>query len=213
MKQILSFILFILFFSCVHAQEKDLTKLPAPRLQHESRFMAALSSRQSMRTCAEMQLPIQDLSDVLWAANGINRLDGKRTAPSTMNRQEVDVYVFTAEGAFRYLPESHSLQLVAKGDHRAAIASRQDFVLQFPVSVVLVSDLEKLGRSDDERTRLMAAVDVGCVCQNICLCCSALGLATVPRATMDEARIREILHLSDTQLPLMNNPIGLPAQQ
>ena len=82
--------------------------------------------------------------------------------------------------------------------------------MQAPLSLVIVADMTKFG-TVDERARMMAAVDAGIVCENVCLTATSLGLATVPRATMDSAKIIELLGLDATQLPIMNNPIGYAA--
>ena len=192
MKKI-AFILTILSFITVSMQAQDLKEiqLNQPDKTRGTSVMQALSDRHSDREYADKPLSLQDLSDLLWAANGINRPDGKRTAPSALNRQDI------------------SLRPIAKGDYRKAVAGGQDFVQTAPVSLVLVSDLSRFGDVSD-RTRLMAAVDAGIVCQNINLFCAAAGLATVPRATMDQAALKKLLKLTDSQLPLMNNPVGYP---
>ena len=165
--------------------------------------MKALSDRHSVREYADKELSLQDLSDLLWAANGINRPDGKRTAPSALNKQDIDIYVIMKEGAYLYDAKANSLQPIAKGS--------QDFVKSASVSLVLVSDLSRFGNIADH-TKLMAAVDAGIVCQNINIFCAATGLATVPRATMDQAALKRILKLTDSQLPIMNNPVGYPRE-
>lgn len=187
-------------------QAGDIT-LPKPNLERGCKVMKALADRHSSRECDGRELSQSDLADLLWAANGISRADGKRTAPSAMNRQDIDVYVVTKDGAYLYDAKEGKLVLVAEGDHRSVVASGQSFVNTFPVSLVLVSDLSRFGKTDD-RTRLMAAVDAGCVSQNISLFCSGCGLVTVPRATMDNARLSEVLKLKPEQLPLMNHPVG-----
>ena len=171
--------------------------------------MEALSKRGSVREFSQKELPAQTLANLLWAANGVNRADGKRTAPSAMNRQDIDIYVIMKDGAYLYDAASNTLKLIAEGDHRGLVAGRQEFVKDAPVSLVLVSDLAKFGR-DDDHTKLMAAVDAGTVCQNINLFCSAMGLATVPRASMETEQLKSVLKLTDKQLPLMNNPVGFP---
>ncbi len=212
MKKIVS-ILTVLSFSAIIMQAQDLKEiqLNQPDKTRGTNLMKALSDRHSDREYADKAVSLQDLSDLLWAANGINRPDGKRTAPSALNRQEVDIYVITAEGAYLYAPQSNSLRPIAKGDFREAVAGGQDFVQTAPISLVLVSDLSRFGDSS-ERTKLMAAVDAGIVCQNINLFCAATGLATVPRATMDQTALKKILKLTDSQIPLMNNPVGYPKE-
>ena len=193
----------------MHAQDLKEIKLNTPDKNRGTSVMKALSDRHSDREYASKELSRQDLSDLLWAANGINRPDGKRTAPSALNKQDIDVYVIMKEGAYLYDAKANSLRPIAAGDHRAAVAGSQDFVKSAPVCLVLISDLSRFENVADH-TKLMAAVDAGIVCQNINIFCAAVGLATVPRATMDQAALKRILKLTDNQLPLMNNPVGYP---
>jgi len=185
-------------------------KLNEPDIYRGSNFMRALSERQSIREYDTKELSLQDLSDLLWAANGVNRTDGKRTAPSAMNRQEIDVYVINKNGAYLYDAANHTLKGVAAGDFRKAAAATQDFAATAPMSIVLVANLEKLGNPDSENTRLTAAMDGGIVNQNINIFCAAVGLVTVPRGTMDKTELTKALKLSDKQLLILNNPVGYP---
>lgn len=210
MKRILSVFVTLLIVVNVQAQEMKVIKLNAPDKTKGEPFMKVLNERRSDREYAPEMLSPQDLSDLLWATNGINRPDGKRTAPSAKNVQDVDVYVVLKEGAYLYDAKEHALKPVAPGDFREAVAGGQDFVKSAPVSIVLVSELARLGNAAAEHTKLMGAVDVGIVCQNINIACAGLGLVTVPRATMDQATLRKELKLTDTQLLLMNNPVGYP---
>ncbi|MDO4755944.1 MAG: SagB/ThcOx family dehydrogenase [Parabacteroides sp.] len=207
MKKLVSIFTLLLLTTTMFAQDLKKIQLNAPDKNRGSSVMKALSDRRSDREYASKDLSLQDLSDLLWAANGINRPDGKRTAPSALNKQDIDIYVVMKEGAYLYDAKSHSLLPIAKGDHREAVAGKQDFVKAAPVSLVLVSDLSRFGKISDH-TKLMAAVDAGCVCQNIHLFCAGVGLATVPRASMDTKALKEILKLTENQLPLMNNPVG-----
>lgn len=190
--------------------------LPAPNMQRSTlSMMETLATRHSVREYADRQLTAQDLSDLCWAACGQARDDKHITAPSAMNRQEVRLYVFTAEGVYEYLARENRLAQQAKGDHRGLVAGgkgfSQDFVLAAPVSLVMVIDFDRFG-SSDERALMMGCVDAGNVSENINLYCQAAGLCTVPRATMDADGIRKLLGLSDKQLPIMNNPVGYPKQ-
>ncbi len=193
----------------LQAQELKIIKLNAPDKSRGTTIMKAFSDRQSEREFAPENLKPQDLSDLLWAANGINRADGKRTAPSCRNFQDVEVYVVLPDGAYLYDAKAHALNPVAAGDYRNAVAGGQDFVKTAPVSIVLVADLTKYGDTS-ESSKLMAAVDVGLVCENINIACAGLGLATVPRGTMDQAMLKKVLNLPDNHLLLMNNPVGYP---
>ncbi|MDR1335369.1 MAG: SagB/ThcOx family dehydrogenase [Tannerella sp.] len=192
------------------AQELQEIRLNAPDKTRGSATMKAFSDRHSDREYSPQELSLQDLSDLLWAANGVNRPDGKRTAPSALNRQEIDVYAIRADGAYLYDAQAHSLKPVARGDYRAAVAGSQDFAKTAPVCFVTVINLEKLGDPKAEHTRVIGAVDAGIVTQNINLFCAAVGLSTVPRASMNQEELRKALKLSDTQLPIMNNPTGYP---
>ena len=183
----------LLLVVTMYAQDLKAIKLSSPDKNRGSSIMKALSDRHSDREYAAKELSLQDLSDLLWAANGINRPDGKRTAPSALNKQDIDIYVIMKEGAYLYDAKANSLQPIAKGDHRAAVAGSQDFVKSAPVSLVLVSDLSRFGNIADHT-------------------CAATGLATVPRATMDQAALKRILKLTDSQLPIMNNPVGYPRE-
>lgn len=202
-------LLLCLFISMATFAADKVIRLPKPNLNRNSEVMQAFANRHSTREYAEKALTLTDLSDLLWAANGINRPEeGKRTAPSAMNKQDVDVYVVLPEGTYLYEAKAHQLNLVAEGDHRGAVAGGQAFVKSAPVSLLLVSDLSRLGDAKNTHTQLMGAVDAGIVSQNISIFCSAAKLATVPRASMDTAKLKSVLKLTDTQLPLMNHPVG-----
>jgi SagB-type dehydrogenase family enzyme len=210
-------IVFILIFSIMtaahlFAQELQTIRLNTPNKSRGSAFMKALSDRHSEREFDTKDLSLQDLSDLLWAANGVNRSDGRRTAPSAMNRQEIDVYVVRPDGAYRYDAAQHLLTPLTKGDHRQAVADGQDFAATAPLCIVLVAQLEKLGDPANEQTRLIAAMDAGIVCQNINLFCAAADLSTVPRATMDKEKLTKVLQLTDRQLIMLNNPVGYPGK-
>ena len=110
-----------------------------------------------------------------------------------------------------YNPQDNTLKRVAEGDHRGIVAGRQESVKAAPVILLMVADMDKFG-SSDERAKTMVAADAGIVSQNINIFCSAAGYATVTRATMDEPAIRQLLGLTDKQLPILNNPVGARAE-
>lgn len=209
MKQLVFALCAFLFVGCANAQDLKVIKLDPPTKTGGESVMKVFNDRKSDREFAPDKLKLSDLSNLLWATNGINRSDGKRTAPSAKNAQDVDVYVILEEGAYFYDAKEHALNPITAGDYRGAVAGGQDFVKAAPVSIVLVSELSRLG-DINEKTKLMGAVDVGIVCQNINIACAGLGLATVPRATMDTETLKTVLKLKDTQLLLMNNPVGYP---
>lgn len=208
MKKVQLLLVCLVLSAAAFAADK-VVKLPKPNLNRSGAVMKALSERQSTREYASKALSLADLSDLLWAANGINRSDsGKRTAPSAMNKQDVDVYVVLPEGTYLYDAKKHQLNLVAEGDHRGAVAGGQAFVKTAPVSLVLVSDISRFGDAKSARNQLMGAMDAGIVSQNISLFCSSANLATVPRASMDFDQLKKVLKLKETQMPMMNHPVG-----
>lgn len=208
MKKVQLLFMCLLLSVTLYAADKVI-RLPKPDMNRGGTVMKALADRHSTREFAAKALSMADLSDLLWAANGVNRPEsGKRTAPSAMNKQDVDVYVVLPQGTYLYDAKAHQLNLVSEGDHRDAVAGGQAFVKTAPVSLVLVSDVARMGDMKDSHALLMCAVDAGIVSQNISVFCSAANLATVPRASMDEAKLRTVLKLKDSQKPLMNHPVG-----
>lgn len=195
----------------VKAQAPADIQLIQPDKTRGTAVMKALADRHSQRAFDSKKLSDRDLSDLLWAANGVNRPDGKRTAPSSQNKQEVDIYVILEEGAYLYDHKNHSLKGIATGDFRPLVGGGQDFVNTAPVCLVLVADYDRLAANDrSDRTKQTGAIDVGIISQNINIFCSSVGLATVPRASMQKVELKKTLKLTDGQDPLLNNPVGYP---
>jgi SagB-type dehydrogenase family enzyme len=192
------------------AQDLKTIKLNAPDKTRGLPVMEAFSLRASVREWSDKDLSLQDLSDLLWAADGINRPDGRRTAPSAMNAQDVDIYVFMKDGAYKYDAAAHALVPVAAGDHRDAVMMARPGgpPSPAPVQLILVSDISRFTRGETPGKLEIAALDTGIVSQNISLFCAGTGLATRPRASMDKAKVKELLKLSETQYPLLNHPVG-----
>ena len=203
-KSILSIMAALLSSGMCMAQD---VKLPAPAKTGGKGVVETLWNRQSGTQFSDRMLSEQDLSNLLFAAIGVNRENGKLTSPTASNKQEIRLFVFTAEGVSEYLNKENSLKPVATGDQRALIASHQDWVKTAPVILLIVADEAKFG-SNDERSKTMMAVDAGIVCENINLFCAGTGLVTRPRASMDTEAIKSLLGLDDTQMPLLNNPVG-----
>jgi SagB-type dehydrogenase family enzyme len=211
MKHLLFILLVFNVCTTMSAQKLEPIKLNVPDKTRGSVVMKAFADRYSERNFSEKKLSLQDLSDLLWAACGINRPEkGMITAPSALNKQDVDVYAIMEEGAYLYDPKAHELKPVAAGDFRPFIASGQDFALKAPVSLLVVSELSRLGNANDEGTRLCGAIDGGIVSQNISLFCAGCGLATVPRGTMNKNELVKALKLNPTQLLVINHPVGYP---
>jgi nitroreductase len=193
--------------SAAVAQEKSIA-LPAPQRTGGKPLMQALAERQSGREFADRQLAPQVLSNLLWAAVGVNRSDGRRTAPSARNWQDVDVYVTLPEGLYLYDAKAHALTLVAGGDLRAATGS-QPFPAQAALNLVYVSDGAKVPASTAEPDRsLYAGAHTGFIAQNVYLFCASEGLSTVVRALVDRAELARRMHLRPEQRITLVQTVG-----
>ena len=200
----MSFITISLF-----AEIPTIINLKKANLNRGLPVMEALSVRASSSNFSSKKLNLQDLSDLLWAANGINRPDeGKRTAPSAINAQDIDIYAVFEEGIYLYNPKENTMNLVAEGDFRKDVAAQQDKMANAPVFLVLVSDISKFTRGDDAQKMIWASEDAGIVSQNINIFCAAVNFRTRTRASMDIPKLRKSLKLRDTQFPILNNPVS-----
>lgn len=196
---------FLLICNSFTGQEPGTIILPKPDKTRGLPIMQAFDARASVREWSSQKLTQQDLSDLLWAANGINRPDeGKRTAPSAMNAQDIDIYAFMEEGIYLYDPKQHALNQVVSGNFMD-LPGKTDA----PVNIVMVSDVSRFRAGTDSLKLIWASMDCGIVSQNIALFCAGTGLKTRPRAGFPGAlKIRELLKLKETQLLLLNNPVG-----
>jgi len=184
--------------------------LPAPQTDGGKPLMQALKDRHSTREFSSEKLPPQVLSNLLWAAFGINRPDtGKRTAPSAMNWQEIDVYVATAEGLYVYDAKGNKLDPILAEDVRAA-AGVQPFVKDAPVNLVYVADFAKTGKSSAEDRNFYTGADVGFIAQNVYLFCASEGLAVVVRGSVDRAALAKLMKLRPDQKILLAQTVGYP---
>ena len=209
MKTILLSLTFLLAATAVSAQSD--IKLNAPDKTGGKPLMQAFSDRRSDRVFDTKELSAQDLSDLLWAANGVNRADGKRTAPSAMDRKDVIIYAFLKSGVYVYDAPTHTLKGVVEGDHRGVVGGNRSNikVAEVPVILVLASDVSLFG-GNNEGARMTGAQDVAMVSQNINLLCAGKGLSTVTRGSMDTADIKKLLNLPDHIIPMLNNLVGYP---
>lgn len=216
MKKII-FSLFALFTVSAVCAIGQTIQLLSPNLARPATLMQSLASRASVRSFSAEALSLADLSDLLWAANGVNRTEsGKRTAASAMDRREVDIYVLMEKGAYLFDADKNVLTLVCDKDLRALTAGRQTSVAEAPVTLLLVSNAEKFRMPETaeshDRNLTMRGVDVGIVSANISLYCSATGLATVPRGSMETSELVKALNLKEGHLPMLNHPVGHPKQ-
>lgn len=193
------------------AEETAAIKLPPPEMEGGKPLMQVLKERHSTREFTAKALPPQVLSNLLWAASGVNRSDsGKRTAPSARDQREIDVYVTTADGAYRYDPDTHTLTRVVAKDIRK-LTGVQDFVATAPVNLVYVADLNRMKDAAVDQQTLYSAADTGFIAQNVYLFCASAGLATVVRASVDRDALGAALGLSNHQKIILAQSVGYPA--
>ncbi len=192
------------------ADELKPIQLLAPKLDASKSLAQALKDRKSLREYSSGDLPLQTLSNLLWAAWGINRPDaGKRTAPSSFNKQEIDVYVTTSVGAYRYDPKGNALVPVASGDIRA-LTGTQSYFKDAAINLVYVADLSKVADAEEPVKMYTAAADTAFIAQNVYLYCASEGLATVFRAGIDKPKLAEALKLKPDQRITFAQTVGLP---
>jgi len=192
---------------------RDLFSLPSPAADKGVPLMAALKERRSVRTFSEEPVTDQQLSELLWAANGISSSPethedkGLRTAPSAKNHQEIELYVFLPSGIYLYDALNNQLALIRDGDHRSS-AGRQPFFEEAPLSVCLVADFSKMGNYLEKKRAFFSGLDAGYVSQNIYLYCASEGLATVACGMINRKLLHPLLKLEDAKA-MLSHPVGV----
>jgi len=188
----------------------EVRELPAARKDIGVPLMQALQRRRSTRAYSTRVLPIQVLSDLLWAAYGINRPSGERTAPYWRHIMVIDVYAIMADGAWLYDPQGHALERRVDRDLRG-MTGLQDFVADAPLDLVYVAHGERMLEVSPADRKLFASVDAAFVGQNVYLYCASEGLASVFRGSVDQARLGEALVLPESQFVTFAQTVGYPA--
>ena len=185
-------------------------KLPPPNLNSGKSLMQSLQARKSSRDFSTKKLPVEVLSNLLWAAYGINRPEsGRRTAPSAVNWQEVDVYVAMADGLYLYNAKEHVLKPVIKQDIRE-LTGKQTFVKDAPVNLIYVADYSRMGGGNAEERNSYSAADTAFIAQNVYLYCASEGLATVVRGSIDRDALAKAMQLRDNQKIVLSQTVGYP---
>jgi len=207
--------LIILIFDAALAQvlAQDIV-LPTPDKTGGKPLMQALSERQTIRTYTNDILSLQQLSEVLWAGWGINRpADKKRTAPSSNNAQEIDVYVAMQSGLYLYDAENNILKQVHKRDIRA-VCGTQDFVATAPVNLVYVADMSKRKKQEGDEitdTDLLSSwANTGFIAQNVYLYCASANLGCVIRGLVPRDKLAPEMGLRSNQRIILSQSIGIP---
>jgi SagB-type dehydrogenase family enzyme len=185
-------------------------KLPPPNLNSGKSLMQSLQARKSSRDFSTKKLPVEVLSNLLWAACGINRPEsGRRTAPSAVNWQEVDIYVAMVDGLYLYNAKEHVLKPVIKQDIRE-LTGKQTFVKDAPVNLIYVADYSRMGGGNAEERNSYSAADTAFIAQNVYLYCASEGLATVVRGSIDRDALAKAMQLRDNQKIVLSQTVGYP---
>ena len=185
--------------------------LPAPSKVGGMPLMQALALRRSTRAFSTREIPEQVLGDLLWAAYGVNRANGDRTAPSWRHIIAIDVYAAMADGLWLYDPKRHALVAHPAGDIRA-LTGQQDFPAVAPLNLVYVAHGERMSELTPENRKLFCSVDSAFIGQNVYLCCASLGLATVFRGAVDYPRLARAMRLPDEQFVTFAQTVGYPQE-
>lgn len=187
--------------------QTEVIELPPARKSGGMPLISALQARRSTREFADQSLSKQALSDLLWAAFGINRPNGDRTAPYWRHVMVIDVYLAMQDGVWLYQPSPHILQLHLPGDIRRQ-TGYQDFVATAPLNLIYVAHGERMTDVSSEERRLYASVDAACIGQNVYLFCASEGLATVFRGAVDYTKLARALQLPDQQFVTFAQTVG-----
>lgn len=202
------FIIVTCIYTSILAQDNKSILLPAPQINIGKPLMQVLNSRQSTRSFDTKPLPMQDVSNILWAAFGINRSEeGKRTAPSAKNWQDIDIYIFLPEGVYIYRAKENKLEKITGIDLRS-LAGVQDFVKTAPLNLVYVSDQSKMGTASNSEKMMYSGANAGFIAQNVYLYCASQDFGVVVRAMVDKKALAEKLKLKPEQVIVLAQTIG-----
>lgn len=191
--------------------ETQVVELPPPQTDGGKPLMEALKARHSSREFADRPLPPQLLSNLLWAAWGVNRPgSGLRTAPSSHSAMDIDLYLAMANGVWIYDPKAHRLSQHMQNDIRGETTTGQNFVKTAPLNIVYVSDAARMGKPSDADRALNGIADSAVIGQNVYLFCASAGLATVLRASVPSERLAKRLNLTPTQAIYFAQSVGYP---
>ncbi|MBQ5640059.1 MAG: SagB/ThcOx family dehydrogenase [Bacteroidales bacterium] len=194
------------FAACAQKAPKSI-KLLEPSFDEGMTLMQALKERKSSSGFTEKEIPLQDLSNIIWASLGVNRPDGRRTSPTGSNRQEIELYAFFKTGVYWYNYKTHTLELVKEGDYRS-ITGRKDAQTAY-MNLLFIADTTKTGpgnKPGDANT--VSYVNVGYVSQNVYLACANAGIGSRARGGWDQQKVVETLGLPETMIVVLGQTVG-----
>lgn len=202
--------LIAIIYPAMNLSAQDI-QLPPPQKEGGMPLMEALNKRQSTRVFTDQDLSLQTLSDLLWAAWGINRPDiSKRTAPSANNRQNIELYCALRNGLYIYDALNNSLILVIPEDIRAATGT-QEYVGSAAMNIVFVAKGEN-AKNWTEAEKKSACVNAAFIAQNVYLFCASEGLGCVVRGSFDGQKLQEIMQLGNDKTAVLAQSVGYPGQ-
>lgn len=184
-------------------------KLPPPDTSGGIPLMQALKERKSTRSFSDRPIHPQVLANLLWAAFGVNRPDGHRTAPSAMNWQEIDIYLASDGGLFLYDAQSNSVKVLSHEDIRGKTGT-QNFVKNAPINLIYVADMSKVRRASGGNRTLWVGADCGFIAQNVYLFCASAGLNCVVRGSIDKPALAKAIGLRPDQKIILSQTVGYP---
>ena len=208
MKSITCLCLCAFLFNCSIFAANNNIKLPKPNLKSNTSIMSALSNRKSCRSYSTKNISTQTLSDLLWAASGINRPDGKRTAPSAMNTQNITIYAAMKNGVYKYDAKNNILTKILNKDIKAQIG-HQKFLETVPIDLIFVADLSN-SKVTDKDQMFYSALNTGYISQNVYLFCAANSLGTVAVGWVQRDKLLKTLTLNKNQHIILAQPVGYP---
>lgn len=200
----------VAFFAMTAAAMAQDIELPKPDTGNAFPVYKAFAQRRSQRKYADKELEPQQLSNLLWCADGISRPDGRRTAPSARNAQETDIYVFTKKGVYLYDPAKHALMVKLMEDRRDVLCTSNPFAAKAPVLLLLVANYDRMGGLPKESWEFYGAIDAGYISQNIYLHCTAENLSTVAMCAIDRDAISRLLRFNGKAIVV--HPVAFPAE-
>ena len=184
--------------------------LPKPDLQSGKPLLQCFAQRKSSRSFSTRPLSDQIIAEVLFAADGVTRANGRKTVPTARDVRNQSVYVFMADGVYLYNSKKHSLVPVLKGDHRKHCGT-QAFHGKVPMVLVFVSEMSAVGNTP-ELQNLYAGNHSGSASQNVYLYAASKGLSTVVCGLLDRNKLKKILKLGETQKVIFSQPVGYPGK-
>ena len=187
--------------------------LPPAEISGGMPLMQALHNRMSTKSFTTREIPLDQISNLLWAAFGINRPEsGKRTAATAVNCQDIDIYVVFEKAAYIYQAKEHRLDPVVNRDIRS-LAATQEYAQMAPINLVYVSNYSKMADSFQDQKPIYAAFHAGSISQNVYLYCASAGLGAVVRAGVDRAGLKDALNLDKDQVIVMAQSVGYASSQ